>query len=385
MGCNCNYFILYAHCHQSRLKPSFRGGLTTESLLPRRYHRRRIHFAGYCFFFVVSDSGNQMENMRNFFSGFVDEFVLPQVADPVQHVTRLIPSKCSNLVETSTNSVVEIKESTADSNTSNPEEAPLVLINKTSDNTSQVNRFEDQGVLYDGSLHSDVTAFEYSDWGIENIIDLDLDIDNMNLGENKTPLNRPVDEHECGSNTSTVHQSSELESSVTCNENKQENAKHIIAGGLSSENLNSSFKNSAEPDTIDCNPTVTVDYFSVSSDILSSCESFRTLAYDSNNEAYVSCSGTGGSTDDFEDVKTDSVESCVIVEGGKLSAFPSTSRSKSYKKMIQDAFMSRKRLTKEYKQLAIWYGDIDKELCQPTGDSSKQPAQDLPDSEWELL
>ncbi|KAI3804842.1 hypothetical protein L1987_26685 [Smallanthus sonchifolius] len=381
---------------------------SSSSLIPRTY-LRKYKLSSFLDEFVCKEPvlfvGNQMENMKNFFSSFVDEFVLPQVVDPVQHVTQLIPSKCSN-------SVVEIKESTIDSNANNPKEAPLVhkelchkpssiglchseqttseisqhligqrdsIINKTSDNTTQVNRSEDEGVLYDGSLYSDATAFEYSDWGIENIIDLDLDIDNMNLKENKTPLNRPVDELECGSNTSTAQQSSELESSITCNENKQENAKHIIAGGLSSEKLHSSFGHSnAEPDTIDCNPTVTVDYFSVSSDILSSCGSFRTLAYDSSNEA-------GGSTDDFEDVKTDSVESCVIVEGGKLSAFPSTSRSKSYKKMIQDAFMSRKRLTKEYKQLAIWYGDIDKELCQPTGDSSKQPAQDLPDSEWELL
>lgn len=53
--------------------------------------------------------------------------------------------------------------------------------------------------------------------------------------------------------------------------------------------------------------------------------------------------------------------------------------------MIQDAFMSRKRLTKEYKQLAIWYGDIDKELCKSKNLSRKQPVQDLPDSEWELL
>ncbi|XP_076942540.1 uncharacterized protein LOC143612440 [Bidens hawaiensis] len=191
-----------------------------------------------------------------------------------------------------------------------------------------------------------------------------------------------------------THQSSEMKSSITCNENQEENTDHIIAGGLSSENLQksfySSFKNfTSAPDTNDSNPTETMDDFSVASDAHSSCGSFTTLAYDSNNEADVSCSGTGlaeGVTVDFEDARKGAVDSSVI--SGKLS-FPKTSRNKSYKKMIQDAFMSRKRLAKEYKQLAILYGDIDKELCQPTeGQSSKLPPVQLhdgPDSEWELL
>ncbi|XP_076899922.1 uncharacterized protein LOC143553924 [Bidens hawaiensis] len=212
----------------------------------------------------------------------------------------------------------------------------------------------------------------------------------MNLEEKKMELNNEFD-----LNTSTTHQSSEMKSSVTCNENQEENTEHIIDGGLSSKKLYdsfySSFKNfTSEPEPNGCNPTETMDDFSVASDVLSSCGSFTTLAYDSNNEADVSCSGTGladGVTVDFEDAKKGAVDSSVI--SGKLSSFPKTSRNKSYKKMIQDAFMSRKRLAKEYKQLAILYGDIDKELCQPTeSQSSKQPPvqlQDGPDSEWELL
>ncbi|KAK9077463.1 hypothetical protein SSX86_005800 [Deinandra increscens subsp. villosa] len=391
--------------------------------------------------------GNQMvtvgDSVKNFFSGFVDDFVHTQLVDRVQHLPQLIPSKRIDLAETSTNSIVEIKENTVDSNTNDPKESPLApkescqkqsstslhhseqitseisqhfigerdsLIFKTSDYTSQIdldsstniqnldNRSEEGGVVFDESVHSDSTAFEYSDWGIENILDLDLDIHNtyngeslMNMEEKETLLDGPTNELECDSNTSTTHQSPEVESSVTFNENQEENATHIITDGLSSENLHeslsSSFRNSSvEPVTIECNPTETVDCVSESSDNLSSYGSFTTLAYDSNNEE--SCSGTGladGSTVDPQDVKKDIVETGVIVEGGKPFGFSNTSRSKSYKKMIQDAFMSRKRLTKEYKQLAIWYGDIDKELCQPTQEISKVPAQDLPDSEWELL
>ncbi|KAD4178977.1 hypothetical protein E3N88_27568 [Mikania micrantha] len=375
------------------------------------------------------------KNVKNFFSAFVDEMAPTQVVDPVQYEAQLVPSMGINLAEPSASSVVEIIENPIDNISNIPKDAPLVpkelcqrpsstglrhseqfttetsqcLIgeegtptNNTSDNATQANLnsstkilnidyiSEEKGVLYDES-YSDVTANEYSDWGIENILNLDLDIDNMiNLEENKTLLNEPA---ECDSNTLATHQASEFESSVTCNENQEEHAKHIIGSGLSSErfyeSLNSSFQNSTvEPDAIDCNPTETVDDLSISSDILSSYGSFTTLSFDSNNETSVSCPGSGiadGSTVNIEDFQKDAVESCVIVEGEKLSVFPITSRSKSYKKMIQDAFLSRKRLTKEYRQLAVWYGDIDKELCQPTEGSSKPPAQDLPDSEWELL
>ncbi|KAJ0468431.1 hypothetical protein HanIR_Chr14g0696551 [Helianthus annuus] len=197
--------------------------------------------------------GNQMEtvsaNVKNFFSGIVDEFGLTRVMDPV-HEAQVVPSKGINLAETSTNSVAEVKDTTVDSNTKNPKKAPStheelchkpsstglphseqiiseisqhligetdsLPINKTLDNTTQVNlnssstnsqnldnRFEEE-VVYDESSHSDALAFEYSDWGLENIIDLNLETDNiiegdqlMNLEEKKTLLNSPVDELEC--------------------------------------------------------------------------------------------------------------------------------------------------------------------------------------------
>ncbi|KAM7503947.1 hypothetical protein LguiB_002851 [Lonicera macranthoides] len=100
---------------------------------------------------------------------------------------------------------------------------------------------------------------------------------------------------------------------------------------------------------------------------------------------------------DFSDkVKLD--DSCVIVDSESLCAASYRARKlTSYKKIIQDAFASRKRLTKEYKQLAIWYGDIDmestkcpKENTAPSyavmpSESQKPPTQDSYDSEWELL
>ncbi|KAJ0840191.1 hypothetical protein HanPSC8_Chr14g0615741 [Helianthus annuus] len=71
--------------------------------------------------------GNQMEtvsaNVKNFFSGIVDEFGLTRVMDPV-HEAQVVPSKGINLAETSTNSVAEVKDTTVDSNTKNPKKAP---------------------------------------------------------------------------------------------------------------------------------------------------------------------------------------------------------------------------------------------------------------------
>ncbi|KAM3744799.1 hypothetical protein ACB098_06G078700 [Castanea mollissima] len=91
-------------------------------------------------------------------------------------------------------------------------------------------------------------------------------------------------------------------------------------------------------------------------------------------------------------------ESCVIVEPSELYAVSHRVRKlRSYRKKIQDAFASKKRLVKEYEQLAIWYGDVDmgssKDGSQPLLTST--PAKSLDsknlqlelsyDTEWELL
>ncbi|KAK6946647.1 hypothetical protein RJ641_000120 [Dillenia turbinata] len=91
-----------------------------------------------------------------------------------------------------------------------------------------------------------------------------------------------------------------------------------------------------------------------------------------------------------DEVKLD--ESCVVVDSCALTLSRRVRHPRSYKKIIQDAFASKRRLAKEYEQLAIWYGDIDAEFgqqrvqktlsCFPVNSSSKN---DPNDSDWELL
>ncbi|KAK6934180.1 hypothetical protein RJ641_034335 [Dillenia turbinata] len=86
------------------------------------------------------------------------------------------------------------------------------------------------------------------------------------------------------------------------------------------------------------------------------------------------------------EVKLD--ESCVVVDSCALALSRRVRNPRSYK----DAFASKRRLAKEYEQLAIWYGDIDAEFsqqrvkqplsCFPVNSSSKN---DPNDSDWELL
>ncbi|XP_016648541.1 PREDICTED: uncharacterized protein LOC103326075 isoform X2 [Prunus mume] len=80
-------------------------------------------------------------------------------------------------------------------------------------------------------------------------------------------------------------------------------------------------------------------------------------------------------------------ESCVIVDDSVLHAISCRTRKlRSYKKRIQDAFTSKKRLTKEYEQLAIWFGDTDINSSQETLSNMKNlQTHDACDSEWELL
>lgn len=67
-------------------------------------------------------------------------------------------------------------------------------------------------------------------------------------------------------------------------------------------------------------------------------------------------------------------------------------------KLIHGAFTSRKRITKEYEQLAIMYGDIDVESKQHFTQSSvssflntalhveeTQSSQELSENDWQLL
>ncbi|KAL3503145.1 hypothetical protein ACH5RR_037594 [Cinchona calisaya] len=88
-------------------------------------------------------------------------------------------------------------------------------------------------------------------------------------------------------------------------------------------------------------------------------------------------------------------ESCIVVDNEpQYSASFRPRKFRSYKKLIQEAFASRKRLVKEYEQLAIWHGDIDtdtsfqsEQRLLPRMPSISRPSQarDLGESEWELL
>ncbi|XP_027910610.1 uncharacterized protein LOC114169584 [Vigna unguiculata] len=97
-----------------------------------------------------------------------------------------------------------------------------------------------------------------------------------------------------------------------------------------------------------------------------------------------------------DDPKVD--KNCVNVDDSELHAVACRTRKlRSYKKRIQDAFASKKRLSKEYEQLAIWYGDCDIEprrdfletllpLSIRTDVESKNvQEQHDSESEWELL
>ncbi|XP_057952380.1 uncharacterized protein LOC131146654 isoform X2 [Malania oleifera] len=119
--------------------------------------------------------------------------------------------------------------------------------------------------------------------------------------------------------------------------------------------------------------------------------------------------GSNGHSDDFDDItdpgmvdtdlcdKVKLEDSCVIVDGSLPNASFRARKPRSYKIKIREAFTSRKKLAKEYEQLAILYGDTDVQCSQPDVqnlwpsvsitplDSKKRPLHDLCDSEWELL
>ncbi|XP_016489432.1 uncharacterized protein LOC107809340 isoform X1 [Nicotiana tabacum] len=85
-------------------------------------------------------------------------------------------------------------------------------------------------------------------------------------------------------------------------------------------------------------------------------------------------------------------ESCVLVDN-KLQRTVSfrPRKYKSYKELIQEAFASRKRLIKEYKQLAVLYADVDAETSKHTElPSLPSPClhsteSSISESGWELL
>ncbi|KAF3442433.1 hypothetical protein FNV43_RR16349 [Rhamnella rubrinervis] len=80
-------------------------------------------------------------------------------------------------------------------------------------------------------------------------------------------------------------------------------------------------------------------------------------------------------------------ESCVFLDDSELYTISCrVQKLRSYKKRIQDMFTSKKRLAKEYEQLAIWYGDVDIDSSPHTPfDTQNLQTRHACDSEWELL
>ncbi|KAK7405314.1 hypothetical protein VNO78_06532 [Psophocarpus tetragonolobus] len=117
---------------------------------------------------------------------------------------------------------------------------------------------------------------------------------------------------------------------------------------------------------------------------------------DSNDNSLVS--SIESSMEDIELNDNPKLEDCVFVDDSELYAASSRIRKlRSYKKRIRDAFASKKRLSKEYEQLAIWYGDTDIELRQgfsqtflpfnsrTNTDPKNAQVLHASETEWELL
>lgn len=274
--------------------------------------------------------------------------------------------------------------------------------------------------------------------------------------EEETRCKSFLDEVECDTNTPSSLNNSKLELSVVYCDSKVEETTCVSSGSFPPTELHSLSDFSQvncpkEADMICCDPTM--GCFSDFPSALSSSASFPSLIFDNKDagvlsssilllesddttirsdealsvagssgikheqycrcvpfEAFVSSSETGIEDSSTIDVANPSLETIdlsdkvrldeswgFIVEDNPVYAFSFRARKhRSYKKLLQDAFASRKRLTKEYKQLAIWYGDIDIEfsphLQQNTLPSSSTTSLELKksqtgdcDSEWELL
>lgn len=291
--------------------------------------------------FVENQIQTVGESVKKFYNGVMQDLILPPLAikESTIHNNNLPPTCETNESPIDANPNFEV-EGDGDGD----------LMNEKS--CQEVEK------LYHEKPESDDSVFEDANWGIENIIDSDLGIEKKI--EEEEEEEEPFDGFDCDSNAS-----SKMESLITCNEeNKEEKSK--------------SYDSSMG------------DFYSASSYDLSSSESSITFA--SSEFALLNDSMV-----DFEDIdmetidlteKEELVESGVIVEGEKVFYFPYGSKgSHSYKKILQDAFMSRKKLTKEYKQLAIWCENMDKEVIKKIGknNATKSQAQDFPDSEWEIL
>ncbi|KAL4580401.1 hypothetical protein LXL04_016592 [Taraxacum kok-saghyz] len=365
----------------------FVGGASTPTIT---IHHRRLRFAAVNF--TMDTNHISQIWVRNMYQKFeavyqeVDEFMnkdpVKYVENHIQTVGESVMKFCNDVMHDIIippliiNPATLLKENTIDKPEESSEKCQKMSTTCEEVDTNPKFEGEDGDVInkesfLEGELVNDKinpesddgSVFEDADWGIENIVDVNMEIEKDN-------------EFECDSNTL-----SRMESLVSCIENKKENEKE-------KEKEKSCDSSMGDTD-------------------ISSCESFTSIDHENSNEStrfgYSSFALSNGSIVessyelddsmvDFQELEmetidlTDKEQLVEIVEGEKVFYFPyGSERSKSYKKIITDAFMSRKKLAKEYEQLAIWCA-VDQEFSQKfEKNATKSQVQDSPDSEWELL
>ncbi|KAK3198765.1 hypothetical protein Dsin_022180 [Dipteronia sinensis] len=209
--------------------------------------------------------------------------------------------------------------------------------------------------------------------------------------------NYPVDEAECISDNSDALTSSKS-SSITFQKDKA--AELVLINSSSVQSLES----------IGEDEYVSTTKFTGSLTDISPISNAEFCGSAQLDTLTMTSSNIGSSHDDSDDMDYSGMEtielvntaklddSCLMVDNSALYVVPyRTQKRRSLKKRIQDAFTSRKRLTKEYEQLAIWFGDVDMGSSQDrlhshmspttssTSDTNNLTSDQACDSEWELL
>ncbi|XP_057475004.1 uncharacterized protein LOC130763074 isoform X4 [Actinidia eriantha] len=228
------------------------------------------------------------------------------------------------------------------------------------------------------------------------------------------------DEVVCVSEISITLPPPEMNLSVVSSENKTAEVGLISStSSLFTESMSEfSHENATQHEENICyNPGDIIGYVSDLSDSLSSSQLLPILSSDNkvgdtglsfSSSSVLSLESKGEADDcrvDITDPSMETIElsekvklddSCVVVDNKLLHAVSfRAQRHRSYKKIIKDAFASKKRIRKEYEQLAILYGDIDMESSHQPGkslllpslslDLKKSSSEDLCDADWELL
>ncbi|KAH1083983.1 hypothetical protein J1N35_023744 [Gossypium stocksii] len=231
--------------------------------------------------------------------------------------------------------------------------------------------------------------------------------DNQNT---RTVKNDLANDSDCVSDASAVITSLQMSSSgIRCKENMAE----VRVGSSCASRIKDFCLPQNPPENLPAYKHLYHDCIDASSSLLTPLLSNEkkltgALSIVSSNE--LSMESLGSVDDSIDDVSISSMytiqlhdevkleDSCVIVDSTALYAASRIIRKhRSYKKRIQDVLTSKKRLAKEYEQLAIWFGDTDTGLnheclqtirpscSSATSESKNIQTEVVSDSEWELL